>query len=130
MLVTPFIAALLALMYVFLSLWVIRFRFGERISHGDGDNRDLRVAIRIHANFIEYVPIALLLMWFIETALFDRGFSLVLGVILVVARIMHVFGMQNPKKFMILRQLGVIASLSVLIAASVRILWFYLPIQF
>ncbi len=127
MLATPFFAAIFALFYVFLSFGVIRFRLGEKISLGDGDNRDLKVAIRVHANFIEYVPLSLLLMWFIETALFDSNFALILGVMLLLGRVLHVFGMKNPSKYILLRQVGMIVTLSVLILGAVRILWHYIP---
>ncbi len=127
MLATPFFAAVFALFYVFLSFGVIRLRLGEKVSLGDGDNRDLKVAIRVHSNFIEYVPLSLLLMWFIETALFDSNFALILGVMLLLGRVLHVFGMNNPSKYMLLRQVGMLATLSVLIIGAVRILWHYVP---
>jgi uncharacterized membrane protein YecN with MAPEG domain len=64
--VTPFYAALLALVYVWLSLRVIRTRRAERIGLGDGNNRRLRRAIRAHGNFVEYAVFALLPMAFAE----------------------------------------------------------------
>ena len=62
---TPLYAALLALLFVRLSLGVIRLRRSEKISlgdGGDGGDRKLMRAQRVHANFAEYVPFALILM--------------------------------------------------------------------
>lgn len=127
MLVTPILAALLALVYVYLSLNVIKYRFRGRISAGDGGNRDLAVAIRIHANFIEYVPFTLILLWFIETVLFESQLVWVLGLLFLVARVLHIFGMKKPKSFLVLRQIGMVVTLTVMLAAAIRIIWHYLP---
>ncbi len=59
---TPFFAAVLALFYVFLSLKVVRQRLSKGIKLGTGSEQGLEEAMRIHANFSEYVPLALLLM--------------------------------------------------------------------
>ena len=55
--IVPFYASLLAALYFFLSLRVIRMRRRERIALGDGENARLERAIRVHANFAEYVPL-------------------------------------------------------------------------
>ena len=66
MLVTPLFAALFGVLYFILSINVVRFRLGQRVSLGNGDNQDIEKAIRIHANVIEYVPLILLLFYFYE----------------------------------------------------------------
>ena len=65
-LIVPFYAAFLAALYIFLSARVIRVRQQEGIAIGDGNNLRLRRAIRVHANFAEYVPLALILAAFVE----------------------------------------------------------------
>jgi hypothetical protein len=57
--IVPFYAALLAALYIFLSVRVIRMRVSNRIGLGDGSNPRLRRAIRVHANFSEYVSVDL-----------------------------------------------------------------------
>jgi len=64
--ITPLYAALLALVFLVLSFRVIFVRRGERISLGDGENPALRARVRVHANFAEYTPLALLLMLMAE----------------------------------------------------------------
>lgn len=127
--VTPFFAAALALIYVALSLNVVRYRLGKQVSLGDGSDSQLQRAIRAHGNFIEYVPLALLLMWFLESLTLSPSLPFWMGSVLVVARVAHAFGMFYPKQLMILRQLGVVATLGVLILASAAILQFYLPLS-
>ena len=64
--VTGLYLAVLALIYVVLGLQVSRLRRGNRVLFGDGDNRELRSAIRAHANFAEYVPIIVLMVALLE----------------------------------------------------------------
>ena len=129
MLVTPLVTAVLALIYVALSFAVIGRRLQSKIGFGDGGDRELSTAIRVHANFIEYVPLSILLFWFIETVLFDSDIVAVLGLVLVVARILHIVGMRNPRQYMVLRQVGIVATLSVIVIAAIRIIWHYVPIS-
>ena len=128
MALTPIFAALLALVFLFLSLSVIKLRLVRKVSLGDGGDPSLRVAIRSHANFTEYVPMSLMLLWFVEAFTYSSNLVFILGSILVVARLAHIIGMHNPKDFMILRQLGVVATHGVIAVSSVRILWHYLPV--
>ena len=128
MALTPVFAALLALILLFLSLSVIKLRISKKVSLGDGGDPDLQVAIRTHANFTEYVPMSLLLLWFVEAFTYSSNFTFILGCILVVARLAHIIGMHHPKDFMILRQLGVVATYGVIAVSSARILWHYLPV--
>ena len=64
--ITGLYLALLALIYLVLGLQVSRLRRGNRVLFGDGDNRELRSAIRAHANFAEYVPIIVLMVALLE----------------------------------------------------------------
>lgn len=127
MALTPVFVAIFILMFVVLSVNVIRYRFSRKISIGDGDDRDLRVAIRIQANFAEYVPFALIMLWCVEQFTYNSGLVLILGSILLVARLAHVIGMLNPKKYMVLRQLGILATQGILIVGSISLIWHYLP---
>ena len=124
-LVTPLFAALLALMFVLLSINVVRLRMREQISLGDGGNNKLNRAIRIHANFIEYVPLTLLLMWLLESLDLSAARVYWVGVALLIARILHFIGMTFPRKLMILRQLGVMLSFVLLVYLSLALLRYY-----
>ena len=95
-------AATLALFYVYLSVRTIGFRRKAKVSVGDGGDDGLLRAIRVHGNFAEYVPIALILIALIEAQ--DGPASLVhgLGALLIAARVAHAYGLstrQAPGKY-------------------------------
>ncbi|MGE0737218.1 MAG: MAPEG family protein [Alphaproteobacteria bacterium] len=60
---TVLCAAILGLLYAFLSIRVVVHRVRYKVSFQDGGNPKLALAIRVHANFFEYVPICLVLMY-------------------------------------------------------------------
>jgi uncharacterized membrane protein YecN with MAPEG domain len=64
--VVPFYAALLASLFIFLSVRVIRMRRRHKLPIGDGGNPQLQRATAVQANFAEYVPFALILLAFAE----------------------------------------------------------------
>ena len=68
MTVTAVYAAVFGLVFVALSFRVIRIRQRLGVGLGDGEDPLLRRAIRVHGNFAEYVPFALLLVYFAEQA--------------------------------------------------------------
>ena len=96
--------ALLALILLVLSARVAAGRFKYSVSLGDGGNADLNCRVRSQANFIEYVPLVLILMALIESAGGNRIVLLAAGGIMVAARISHPIGMPlrapNPFRFL------------------------------
>src|SRR5688572_21608344 len=93
MIVTPLYAALLTLWFVVLSLRVIRRRRAAKLSLGDGGDMLLQRAVRGQANFAEYVPLALLLLAVIELSRFSIYLVHALGIVLVIARLLHGYAM-------------------------------------
>src|ERR1700675_3673625 len=88
MFVTPLYASLLAFWFVLLSMRVVNLRRGGFIF---GDNGELKVArvFRAQANFAEYVPLALLLIGFLEVGRFSIYILHALGLTLLIARLIH-----------------------------------------
>ncbi len=66
MTILPFYAALLVLLFVVLSIRTLRLRRGLKIGVGDGGNPQMLRAMRVHSNFAEYVPLALLMVYLVE----------------------------------------------------------------
>ena len=91
MFVTPLYAGLLTLWFVLLSVRVMNLRRATPF----GDNNDVGIIriVRAQANFAEYVPLALLLMGFLEVTRYSIYLLHALGVILVVARLLHVLAL-------------------------------------
>jgi uncharacterized membrane protein YecN with MAPEG domain len=88
MFVTPLYASLLVLWFVVLSVRVVNIRRRGIIFGDNGDDAVTRV-VRAHANFAEYVPLALLLMGFLEVGRFSIYILHALGLTLLVARLIH-----------------------------------------
>ena len=51
-----------ALLVMKFTMDVVRYRRFYRVAYGDGGYHDLKMAIRIHGNAIETIPLALLLL--------------------------------------------------------------------
>ena len=86
-------ASLSALLIVWLSLNVIKKRHSNKVSTGDGGVDDLKLAIAAQSNAIEYIPIALLLLFALE---YNKANTIIvhfLGLSLLVGRIVHAKGM-------------------------------------
>ena len=66
--ITTIYASLLGLLFVALSLRVIRTRGCVGVALGSGADPLLQRAVRVQANFAEYVPLALVLMALVEIA--------------------------------------------------------------
>jgi len=122
--VTGLYAALLALMFIGLSIYTITFRFKHKISLGDGGRDDLQKAVRAHGNFSEFVPIALILMLIIElnsvspftnAPLYLHG----LGCLLIAGRVGHVLGTVGENPIMKARQLGMMATFATISIAAI-----------
>jgi len=88
MFVTPLYAGILALWFVVLSMRVVNVRRRGILFGDNGDVKITRV-VRAQANFAEYVPLALLLMGFLEASRYSIYLLHALGIVLVVARLLH-----------------------------------------
>ena len=124
--VTPLYAALLGLMFVVLSVRTIRLRQRYRVAIGDGRNTLLQRAMRVNANFSEYVPLTLLLIWFVELHDGPRLHVHVLGIALLCGRLLHAWGVSQEKENLRYRTAGMILTFSVMITACVLILLYQL----
>ena len=122
MFVTPLYAGLLTLWFVLLSVRVMNLR---RRGILFGDSGDISVAriIRAQANFAEYVPLALLLMGFLEVTRYSIYLLHVLGVILVVARLLHGLALSFGWQVRFGRVSGAALTLFVLLIESVLCLY-------
>jgi uncharacterized membrane protein YecN with MAPEG domain len=124
--ITAAYAAVLALLYAALGLQVVRLRRGNRVGFGDGGSADLRSAIRAHAHFAEYVPIIVLMAAMLEISGLPAMKLHVLMAALLVARLLHPFGMYAKPQtllFRICRIGGMVVTTVVMIACAVLILW-------
>ncbi|MBC7742575.1 MAG: MAPEG family protein [Bdellovibrionaceae bacterium] len=115
-------AAILGFIFVALSIRVIKGRFKSKVSLGDGGHAPLNVAIRTHANFAEYVPLALIMIMGVELMNYSANIVHALGIILVLARLSHVYGLAAKNSLSNFRPVGVILTNLVLVSSAVLIL--------
>lgn len=104
--ITGVYAAVLGLFYLALSVRTLRTRRKKQIAVGDGGNTDLLRAIRVHGNFAEYVPFALLLIALLEINGGSRQVIHLLGLALVVGRVSHAYGVSQTKETFAFRVFG------------------------
>lgn len=112
-------AGILALIYVALSGYVIRGRFKNRVSLGDNNNADMQKRIRAHGNFIEYIPLALFLIFLMEVLEANAYFIHILCIALIIGRIGHIFGLLSKEGTSLGRAGGMMITFIVIIFAAI-----------
>jgi uncharacterized membrane protein YecN with MAPEG domain len=122
MFVTPLYAGLLTLWFVLLSFRVMNLR-RRGILFGDGGDIGVARIIRAQANFAEYVPLALLLMGFLEVTRYSIYLLHALGVMLVVARLFHGLALSFGWQVRFGRVSGATLTLIVLVVEAVLCLY-------
>lgn len=90
-------AILAALLILWLSMNVIKIRRRHRISVGDGDNQELITAMAAQSNAVEYLPVALLLLFSAELNHAHPGIIHILGIALLTARLIHARGILTDR---------------------------------
>jgi uncharacterized protein len=115
-------AGLLALLFVGLSVRTLLMRRTLRIGIGDSGNEAMLRAMRVHSNFAEYVPLSLLLIYFVEATGAAAPFVHALGASVVVGRISHAFGVSQVKENYAFRVVGMTLTLAPIIVAATRLL--------
>lgn len=106
MIVTPFYAGLLALLFLVLSVRVSQRR-QIGVSLGDGGDKGLLRAIRGHGNFAEYVPFILLMMAMLEIDHTSIYVLHALGIALLVGRLLHGYALSFTAQFKFGRITGI-----------------------
>lgn len=122
MIITGLYAGILALLFIALCFNVIRKRLSFGIGIGHGDNHELKKAIRIHANFAEHVPLALILIALCDYTQFNPYFIHAMGVSLVIGRLLHAYGLSKTSVRSTGRTLGVLLTYTTIIIASIMLI--------
>jgi len=85
-------AGLLGLLAVSLTVSVGRLRVQKKIYLGDGGDPEMLAAIRAHGNFMEYVPLCLLLIYVVSD-FYTFWYVAVLSLVLLLSRVLHAGGL-------------------------------------
>lgn len=94
--IVPYYAAVLAVLFVLLSVNVIQGRRESGIAIGFGGDAALQRCVRAHGNFAEYVPFALLLIAMAELRGAPPLILHGLCILLLIGRLAHAWGVSRP----------------------------------
>ena len=121
--VTGGYAALLGLLYIALSVRTLRMRRNLQIAVGDGGSAEMLRAMRVHANFAEYTPIALLLIAMAELNGVHALIIHALGAALLLGRLSHAWGVRQMRETFFFRVFGMAMSLTTIAIAALLLLF-------
>jgi uncharacterized protein len=123
--ITAVYAACLALLFCALTLRVLRLRVRLQVTVGDGGQPTLQRAIRAHGNFAEFVPLALLLLLLLEQRGLPGPAVHAYGALLLLARVLHAWGLSQAEERLRWRIAGVCLTLNLLFLAAALLLTGY-----
>ncbi|KAB8307907.1 hypothetical protein EH228_14475 [Erwinia endophytica] len=111
-----------ALFLIKFSFDVVRLRRQYHVSHGDGGFYELQIAIRIHGNSVETIPIAMLLLVMMEMNGADIWLLHLVALLFFLGRCLHYYGMRTST--LLWRKNGMIITLMSLVAMIILNLLF------
>jgi len=117
--ITAFYAGLLGILFLYLSVLVIKGRFSKKIPLGNGGDHHFQQVIRAHGNFSEYTPIVLILLFVAEVNLSHPIILHLAGTALLSGRFLHAFGLRRHSGSSWQRISGMLLTFASLIILSV-----------
>jgi hypothetical protein len=117
-----FYAGLLGLFLIALSVQVVLARRRYRVGLGAGSEEGLQQAIRVQANFVEYVPFAVILLVLAELSGLPLPALHGAGILLVLSRVLHAIGLSRSPGRSFGRFYGTAGTWLVIVALSLWIL--------
>ena len=112
--ITPYYAAVLALLFIILSVRTIKSRREHKVAIGDGGEKSILRASRVHANFSEYVPLTLLLIAMLEIQSYSHWIIHGLCIALLAARIAHAYGVSQTNENFKFRIFGTATTINII----------------
>ncbi len=119
---SPFAAAL-TLLFVVLTFAVIKTRQAAKVGLGDGGNPLVLQAMRRQANFVENVPLTLLLMALAEAGGTGATLLTLCGSALLLARLIHPFGIKVGADAQPARIIGAVVTTLVQLVLAVLLIF-------
>lgn len=116
--ITLLTASILGLIYLGLCYNVVRYRIKE-LKQAGHDQDTLDRMVRVQCNFIEYVPIILILLMLLENAGAKNYLLLGCAIGLIVGRILHAWGLSLSAGTSFGRYYGTLITWIVLLTTSI-----------
>ena len=120
--IVPLYAAVLAGMFVVVSIRAIALRRSSKLPLGFQGDIALERRVRVQGNFSEYVPFALLLSAFVELRGSAPWLLHAMGVLLIAGRLSHAYGVSQIKESFAFRVTGMAMTFTVILIAAMAIL--------
>jgi uncharacterized protein len=116
-------AGILGLILLALSAEVVLARRRYRVRLGGGTEEGMQQAMRVQANFAEYVPFAVLLLVLAEIQGLPEPALHGAGILLVVSRVVHAVGLSRRPGYSFGRFYGTGGTWAVIAGLSLWLLW-------
>jgi len=123
--IIPLYAAILAILFVALSVRTLLLRRSLKIGIGDAGNARMLRAMRVHSNFAEYVPLCLILLCLAELQGARPVLVHCLGICLLLGRLSHAYGVSQANENYNFRVAGMAMTFTVLLSSSAYLLFAY-----
>lgn len=121
--ITGIYVAFATLLVLLLAGRVSMRRGAAKVGLGDGGDADLLRRIRAHANALENLPLALLLLLMLELNQTQPLWLHVFGCVLIVGRILHAIGLSRSSKESVGRFVGTVLTWGVMLVMALLLLW-------
>lgn len=116
--ITLFYAGLCTLLVLTLAGRVMARRLSHKIGIGDGGDHEMVKRVRAHANAVEYLPLALLLLGGMELNGYPDTVIHGFGLTLLVSRLLHAWGLSRSSSASPGRFVGILFTLVLMVAMS------------
>lgn len=116
---TLLFAAIFGVLHVVFTLRVGAYRFSSKISLGDGGDKVLLKRVRAHANFVETVPMGLLLLVLNELNGLAENTLLILGSVFLLSRLIHYVTIVSRLLPVFMRPLSMLGTLGVILTSAI-----------
>jgi uncharacterized membrane protein YecN with MAPEG domain len=120
---TSLYASILAIAAIALAVIVSTKRGKYGVSIMDGGHPELALWIRKHGNFSEVVPFALLMMALAEIRGMPETWLHVIGALLLISRVAHVYGLTNENPTEPFRIAGTVGTHLTILGAVAYLAW-------
>lgn len=119
---TALYAGVLSIIILLLATRVMRLRWQHKVGIGDAGVKELARAVRVHANAIEYVPLAVILMAFAESLGATAVWMHFCGGALVLSRVIHAIGLSRRGGASFGRMVGTLITASVMLGLAIAVM--------
>jgi uncharacterized membrane protein YecN with MAPEG domain len=122
--IVPFYAAVLGLIFIFLSARVVVARRKFRIRLGSGGQEVLERRIRVQGNFAEYVPLTVILLSFLELYGATKWLVHLLCIALILGRCLHAYCVSRVDEDIRQRRAAMGLTFGTLLIAAVGVVFY------